>query len=131
MMSSHDVSAIAGRLTAAIASADTAALAEIYAPGALIWHNTDEVELTVAQLLDVAAAIGEVATADIDVRDLHPTPTGFVQTQVNTYTFADGSTASFHAALVVVLDDEGRVALLDEYLDSAGLQPLLDALGGG
>jgi len=36
--------------------------------------------------------------------------------------------ARFHAALVVTLDDEGRISRLEEYLDSAGLAPLIAAL---
>jgi ketosteroid isomerase-like protein len=74
-------------------------------------------------------AIAGVADCTVAVTATLPTDAGFVQTQQNIYTFRDGAATAFHAALVATLDDEGRITRLEEYLDSAGLAPLIAALG--
>jgi ketosteroid isomerase-like protein len=122
---------LAERFTRAIAENDAAAMGEIYAPDAAIWHCTDEVELTVPQLQGLLQAIADIATADVKVNSVSPTEDGFVQTQENTYTFKAGGSTRFHAALVVSLDTEGRISRAEEYLDSAGLNPLIQALEAG
>jgi ketosteroid isomerase-like protein len=123
--------AVAENLTRAIAANDAAAMAEIYAPDAVIWHCTDQVALTVEELQGLLAAIEDVATADVSVKSLLVTEDGFVQTQENTYTFRTGGGTSFHAALVVWLDADGRISRAEEYLDGAALAPLIEALGVG
>jgi hypothetical protein len=82
----------------------------------------------VEQLQGLVRAIAAVASAEVDVTGLHVTETGFVQTQKNSYTLSKGGATSFHAALVATLDDDGRIVRLDEYLDSTGLTPLIEAL---
>jgi hypothetical protein len=121
----------AERLTRALESGDADALESLYAPEALIWHSTDQVELKLAEVLQLVGAIRTVAKCDIDVSSTLVTEQGFVQTQKNTYTFHDGSRTFFYAALVVTLDGHGRMVRVDEYLDSAGLAPLLAALDQG
>jgi hypothetical protein len=125
----HETSiATAERLTVAIAANDTMAMESIYAPTASIWHNTDQRDLSVPELLELLAAIDAVATADVAVHDRMVTDSGFVQTQVITYTFKDGRTTAFHAAMVAWVGDDGRITRIQEYLDGAGLQPLIDAI---
>ena len=120
--------AVAGQLTRAIADADADALERLYVPTAIIWHSTDQVEMTVQEVLNLLKAIGKVADCTVDVTGTMLTERGFVQTQRNTYTFRDGRSTFFHAALVVTLNAEGRILRLEEYLDSAGLGPLVAAL---
>jgi hypothetical protein len=129
MTGTHSANAIAAALTQAIRNNDADALAGIYAPDAVIWHSTDQVELSVGQLQGLMRAISRVATGDVRVKALLETPEGFVQTQENTYTFLSGETTTFHAALVAWLGPDGRVRRLEEYLDGAGLAPLIAALG--
>jgi len=81
------------------------------------------------QLAGMVGALGAVGVCTIEVKHHLPTEDGFVQTQKNLYTLKDGSKTEFDAALVVWLDDSGRIVRLDEYLDGAGLAPLIDALG--
>ena len=121
---------IAETLTRAIAEADVEVLARTYAPDARIWHSTDCVELTVNELLGLTRQIAQVATATVEVTGRHRTETGFVQTHRATFVLPGGGTTSFHAALIAVLDDDGRITRLDEYLDSAGLAPLIEAMAG-
>ena len=120
--------AVAKRLTRAVADNDVDALAALYAPGSVVWHSTDQVELKLEQVKDLVRAIRAVAHCTITVSATLTTEHGFVQTQENTYTFRDGTSTRFHAALVVTLDGEGRISRLEEYLDSAGLAPLIAAL---
>jgi ketosteroid isomerase-like protein len=120
---------IAKELSKAIESADVASLERLYASTGVVWHNTDSLEMKVADVLDLVSAIGRVSTCRVTVHSTLVTAEGFVQTQNNTYSFQDGSTTSFHAALVATLDGEGRISRLEEYLDSVGLAPLTAKLG--
>jgi ketosteroid isomerase-like protein len=129
MLTADTATTTAERLTRAIVENDADAMAEIYTPGAVVWHSTDQVELSLEQLQGLVRAIAAIASARVDVTGLHVTDTGFVQTQKNSYALSNGGATSFHAALVARLDDDGRIVRLDEYLDSAGLTPLIEALG--
>jgi hypothetical protein len=120
--------AVAAALTEAIRTNDADGLHGIYAPDAVIWHSTDQAEVSVDQLQGLMRAISRVATGEVRVKALFETAGGFVQTQENTYTFAGGETTTFHAALVAWLGPDGRVTRLEEYLDGAGLAPLIAAL---
>lgn len=128
MTAASAATAVAERLTRAVADNDVDALTALYAPDSVVWHSTDQVELKLDQVKDLVRAIREVARCVITVSATLTTEHGFVQTQENTYTFRDGTSTRFHAALVVTLDGEGRISRLEEYLDSAGLAPLIAAL---
>lgn len=128
MVDVQSTKAVASGLTEAIRVNDADALPGLYAPDAVIWHSTDQVEISVGQLQELMRAIARVATGEVRVKALFETPAGFVQTQENSYTFADGETTTFHAALVAWLGPDGRVTRLEEYLDGAGLAPLIAAL---
>jgi uncharacterized protein len=129
MTTASAATAVAERLTRAVADNDLDALTALYAPGSVVWHSTDQVELKFEEVKHLVQAIREVAHCTIAVSATLTTDRGFVQTQENTYTFRDGTSTRFHAALVVTLDNDGRIARLEEYLDSAGLAPLIAALG--
>jgi ketosteroid isomerase-like protein len=115
---------LARRLSAAIAAGDRDALRAIYAPDAVIWHNTDDVAQTVDQNLAVQAWLAQNMTGRRyeDVR-LQATETGFVQTHV--MRGRRGDTEITILACIVVTVAGGRITRLDEYLDSAHLAPLL------
>jgi hypothetical protein len=100
----------------------------MYAPDAVIWHSTDQIEMTVGQVTDLVAAIGRVSTCTVEVLSTLTTELGFVQTQRNAYRLRNGTQTSFYAALVATLDKQGIIVRLEEYLDSAGLLPLVAAL---
>jgi hypothetical protein len=121
--------AIAKLLVEAIASADAAALGELFAPGASVWHSTDQMDMSIPELQGMLGAIGGVATADVEVTGLRDTPDGFVLTLKSVYQLNSGGTTEFCAAQIAQLDGTGKIARIDEYLDSAGLGPLVDAVG--
>ncbi|WP_123026563.1 nuclear transport factor 2 family protein [Mycolicibacterium stellerae] len=124
--SSH-INSVADRFTAAIASADMRAIRELYTPDAVIWHCTEAVELSVDQLEPLVTAIASVSDCRIEVLSRSATDTGFVQTQMNTYTLRDGGEAVLRSALLVTVDGD-RIRRVDEYFDSVALGPLIAAL---
>jgi ketosteroid isomerase-like protein len=119
---------VAHHLVGAISRGDADALSDIFAPEAVIWHSTDQVDMTLPQLQDMLRAIGGIATADVEQTGLHETADGFVLTLKSTYQLRSGGSTSFHAAQVATLGEAGRIVRVDEYLDNAGLDPLVQAL---
>jgi ketosteroid isomerase-like protein len=119
---------VAERLVAAIAAGDAEALGEIFRPDAVVWHSTDQLDMTLPALQEMLRSISSIATADVQQTGLHHTDTGFVLTLASTYTLKTGGTTTFHAAQVVDLDADDQIVRVDEYLDSAGLDPLIQAL---
>jgi ketosteroid isomerase-like protein len=110
----------ADRLFKAIERGQVAAIREIYAPGAKIWHNNDGATQTVEQNLAVlgwvVANISEIAYTEIRRQ---PTPTGFIQQHVMRGKLkSSGKEFSLPACIVCVVEG-GRITRLDEYLDSA------------
>jgi hypothetical protein len=129
MTSTDTIDALADRLTVAIADSDAEALSEVYTADAIAWHSTDGVELPLPQLLDLVRAIDGIATGEVTVKSRFATEAGFVQTQTNSYSLRDGTGGTtFDAALVAWVDETGRIKRVEEYLDSAGLKPLIEAL---
>jgi ketosteroid isomerase-like protein len=122
-----DAADVAERLTAAIEANDPDALAKVYAAEASLWHSTDELDLSVSQVQDLACGIAAVADCTITVTGFSSTETGFVQTQINEYRLRSGQTVRFHCAVVVGLDPSGQVVRQEDYLDGTRLGPLLEA----
>lgn len=114
-----DASDIAERLFAAIEAGDLDAVRDLYAPDAVIWHNTDEAEQTVEQNLRVLGwVVDHLADRRYEEVRRSPTPTGFVQQHVLRCTRGDGTRVEVPACLVVTCAG-GRIVRLEEYLDSA------------
>ncbi len=124
-----DKAQIAQRLVEAISKSDAAALGEIFAPDATIWHSTDQLDMDLPALQGMLGAIGTIATAEVEQTSLRETSDGFVLTLKSTYTLKNGETTSFHAAQVNQVNAAGKIIRVDEYLDSGGLGPLIRALG--
>jgi ketosteroid isomerase-like protein len=110
----------ADRLFKAIERGQVAAIREIYAPGAKIWHNNDGATQTVEQNLAVlgwvVANISEIAYTEIRRQ---PTPTGFVQQHVMRGKLKSSGKEFSLPACIVCTVEGGRITRLDEYLDSA------------
>jgi ketosteroid isomerase-like protein len=127
-MSNH--LSIAERLFGAITAGDVAAVRALYAPDVRVWHNFDDVTQTAEENL----AVLQWVTSTIrglryeDVRR-QATADGFVQQHVLRGTIGNGVAVEIPACIVVTVRD-GRIARLDEYLDSKHTQPLLDAARG-
>jgi hypothetical protein len=119
---------VAGELTRGMQANDAAALAEVYSPTAVVWHNNDRRELAVRELLEVVQIMQRRSECSIDVELRQVTEDGFLQTHTAKYTFVDGTTAEVSAALIAWVDDAGRITRVKEYLDGADLAPLIAAI---
>jgi ketosteroid isomerase-like protein len=121
-----DALAIADRFFAAIEAGDLAAVREIYAPDAEIWHNTDGL---VQGPDDNARTLGWIAA---NLRDVSytkvkrsATDDGFVQQHVLVATNRAGHRVEVPACIVTTIRD-GRITRLDEYLDSASVALIME-----
>ena len=112
------IDAIANRLIGAIEAGDRDALGAVYADDVVVWHNTDQVEMTKEQnlaSLDALAAM-TMSRRFTDVRR-HLIDGGFVQQHVLNLDWGSGSGA-LPGCVVVQLRD-GLISRIDEYLDGA------------
>lgn len=112
------IDVIANRLIAAIEAGDRDALGAVYADDVVVWHNTDQVEMTKEQNLASLDALAAMTTTRrfTDVRR-HAVDGGFVQQHVLHLDWGSGS-GSLPGCVVVQLRD-GLIARIDEYLDGA------------
>ena len=111
---------VANRLFKAIERGDVAAIRDIYAPTAKIWHNhdgvTQNVDANLAVLGWVVANILELAYTEVR---RNPTPTGFVQQHVMRGRLKSSGKEFVLPACIICEVEHGRITRLDEYLDSA------------
>jgi ketosteroid isomerase-like protein len=114
----EQIDAIANRLIAAIEAGDRDALGALYADDVVVWHNTDQVEMTKEQNLASLDALAAMTTSRryADVRR-HVIDGGFVQQHVLNLEWGSGS-GVLPGCVVVQLRD-GLIARIDEYLDGA------------
>lgn len=124
-MTREDTLAIAERLFAAISAGRVDAVRDIYAPNAVIWHNTDGIEQSVDDNLRILHWVVRHIT-NLRYEDVrrHVTETGFVQQHILRGTAPNGALLAIPACLVCTVH-EGRITRLDEYLDSGQLTALM------
>lgn len=107
------------RLFHTVEHGDLAALRDIFAPGAMVWHNTDEklvdVETTIANLEKIRSGARVFHYTDIR---REPTPSGFVQQHTLLIEMPDGR-AMRDLACCICRVEGGRIAHMDAYHDSA------------
>lgn len=110
--------------SAATRRGDAEAIAAMATPDATVWHNDDDVTMSVEAsnrgLRWLHRTVPDVAWADVAVS---PTPTGFVWQSLLTGT-APGGPLRVHSCVVVTLAADGEVQRIEEYLDSAALAVL-------
>jgi ketosteroid isomerase-like protein len=121
----HDViPEVAGRLIAAIEAGDFDGFLACYAPGAVIWHNNDNLEQEPATVVKVLGWLRKrVNGLRYEELRVQPTPTGYVEQHVLRGIGRDGSAFEVPACLVVTVVD-GLITRLDEYIDTAGVAHL-------
>jgi ketosteroid isomerase-like protein len=117
--------AFARRFFDAVAHGDLDAVRECYAADAVIWQAHDQSTQTREQNL---ATLGWIKqnVRDFRYEDAHcqATPTGFVEQHMTCGVSPSGKEFRMTACIVVRMKD-GRIARLDEYLDSGQLAALL------
>lgn len=120
-----DVLDLAARFIDAVAAGDLDTVRSIYAPDAVIWHNNDRRETTVEENLQVLGWMAaKVSGKSYDDVRRQETDNGYVQQHVLRGTAPNGEPFEVEACLVVQVRD-GRIVRLEEYLDTAQIQPLL------
>ena len=107
------------RLFHVVEHGDLADLRDVFTPGAMVWHNTDEklvdVETTIANLRKLRASATVFRYTDVR---REPTPSGFVQQHTLLIELPDGR-AVRDLACCICRVEEGRIAHMDAYHDSA------------
>ena len=115
-----DIRALATRFFDAIEAGDIDTMKNSFAPGAEIWHNTDELvgtpEQTAVVLTGMVARIKDREYAD---RRLTAYPGGFVQQHVlKGRRVHDDGEVRLPCAIICKVEN-GKITRLDEYFDSA------------
>ncbi len=127
-MTEAEMFALADRFMRAIERGDADEIAACYAPDARIWHNNDGKEQGPEENLKVLRWVERrLANRTYRVVARRAFADGYVQQHLLNGTLPDGAAFSMPACLVVTVKD-GRIARLEEYLDSAHVQPLLSAI---
>ncbi|RYY27652.1 MAG: nuclear transport factor 2 family protein [Sphingomonadales bacterium] len=107
------------RLFHTVEHGDLQDLREIFSPGAMVWHNTDEkltdVETTIRNLENIRSGASVFRYTEIK---REPTPSGFVQQHLLTVEMPDGRSMRDLACCICRVED-GRIAHMDAYHDSA------------
>lgn len=121
MSNSELMDRLASRFFGAIEQGDMAALAALYTPDAVIWHNSDNREQPQAENVAMLATLPEIFKS-FAYKNVRRTffDGGFVQQHDAQGATARGDSFNIHACMVVTVR-QGKVARIDEYLDSAQL----------
>ena len=109
------------RITAAALAGDGSDLFDIYADDAVIWHNHDNREQNVAQNVKLLERMPQwVSDREYADRRFRVFDGGVVQQHTLKGTrISTGETIALHACVVVLVNEDGKITRLDEYLDSA------------
>lgn len=116
---SQDAFDVATRFFKAIEAGDTDGVRSIYAPDAVIWHNTDDIEKTREEnIATLTWAIENVENLHYEDVRRHRIDGGFVQQHTCLgIQKANGKEMRLPAVVVCQVKD-GRITRLDEYFDS-------------
>ena len=117
---------VAEALFSAIEDGNVAAVGDLYAPGAVVWHNHDGVAQSAELNLRVLEwVVSHVDDLRYDEVRRERTEAGFVQQHVLRGTTRRGTPVSIPACMVVAVK-EGLITRIDEYLDSAHVAALVN-----
>ncbi|MBN9620743.1 MAG: nuclear transport factor 2 family protein [Actinobacteria bacterium] len=117
----HEYVRLLDRIVAAAEAGDATDIFDVYAEDAVIWHNHDGKETTVAQNARLLEKMDSwVADRRYTDRRIRVFDGGVVQQHVLRGTHrASGEELAMDACVVALVNDDGRITRLDEYLDSA------------
>ena len=115
-----DIRAMATRFFDAIEEGDIDTMKNSFAPGAEIWHNTDELVGTPEQTAVVLSGmVARIKDREYAERRLTAFPGGFVQQHVLTgKRVHDDGEVRLPCAIICKVEG-GKITRLDEYFDSA------------
>ena len=123
-MTEQEILAFAKTFVDAIQAGDVPTVRACYAPDAKLWHNTDNIEQTVDQNIKLLEwFMRKLPDRNYRVLRREALKDGFLQQHVLEATLPDGTKWKMDACVVVRMEN-GRIARLDEYLDSAAANAL-------
>jgi ketosteroid isomerase-like protein len=116
---------LAKSLLDSVERGDVETMVTFFAPGATIWHNFDELDVTVEQTAGFMQAIlTKVTGVRYEERRCSVTQTGFVHQHLFTaQRNDDGFRVRIPACMLASIED-GRITRIEEYMDSAHLAEL-------
>lgn len=115
---------VAERLFAAITAGDVDAVAALYHPDVVVWHNTDGMEQTAQDNLIILRWVTDnIAELRYEEVRRAETPAGFVQQHVMRGIAPNGTPIEVPACVVCTVEN-GKITRLDEYLDATHTAPL-------
>ncbi len=118
--SPDDMRALATRFFDAIEQGDIDTMYNSFAPGAPIWHNTDEIVVTPEQTkATLSGMVQRITNRHYAERRLHIIPGGFVQQHALTGNRTHDGVAVRLPCAIVCAVEHGKITRLDEYFDSA------------
>jgi ketosteroid isomerase-like protein len=127
MSTESDTRALAKRFFDAVETGDIARLHGCYAPGAKIWHNTDDAEQSRDDNAETLKGfVKRISNRVYGKRRLHVFDGGFVQQHELTGVRADGVAVRLTACIVCAVEG-GVITRLDEYFDSAQVAKFVGA----
>jgi ketosteroid isomerase-like protein len=117
----HPYVQLLDRITVAALAGDGSDLFNIYTEDAVIWHNHDDREQTVAQNVKLLERMPQwVKDREYADRRIQVFEGGAVQQHTLKGTrISTGEPIALHACAVIQVNEEGRITRLDEYFDSA------------
>lgn len=116
--------ALGERYMRAVTDCDVDAVRSIYAPDARIWHNFDQALQSVDDNIKTLQWIhGKLSGIEYEIVRREPIPGGFYQQHILRGRLESGEDFAMPACAIVKIEN-GRIASLDEYLDTAHTRPL-------
>jgi ketosteroid isomerase-like protein len=115
---------LARDLTRHILAGDLEGVGRVYHDELTAWRNHDRRTLVRKQALRVVEILGRLRELRYEDVRIQPTPQGFVQQHVMRCLSPAGEPVEAHVCLVATVRD-GRIAHIDEYMDSAQMAPLM------
>ena len=118
-MTEQEIESFAADFVDAVQQGDADRMRACYAPGGVIWHNTDGIEQSIDDNVKVLEwFIRTLPDRQYTVLRREPLKDGFVQQHILSATLPDGTPWKMDACVVVKMKD-GKITRLDEYIDSA------------
>ena len=119
---------VAARLFAAVEAGDIATVAQLYAPGAVIWHSHTGTTQTAEENVEVLGLVTR-RLRDLRYEEVRRqrTERGFMQQHVLRARAPQGEPVELRACIVCDVVD-GRITRLDEYLDGAAVARVVSLL---